>query len=302
MKILEENGFTGCLEETACPTCDNPQPPNLFFLKKNNIGIWQCPNCEILYASPRFTEKSLSEIYESKQFLNRQTLEELENWSYSQWKTSRCRSYITTSLVVSLVQEYVRNGSRLLDVGSAMGYFVYESRKQGYATEGIEPSNMLVNIANRKLNITLHNCRINDFSDTERFSGIVLWDVLEHVYDPSEMLQHCARLAKPGAYLFVQVPNYCGISDRFKTFLHRIHLKNNNFKHFGFPWHVYSFNRKSLGIMLAKSGFQPLKFESWSHWVKEGKQFILPQIQMMLTKYCLSDYIICVARYSDVVK
>jgi len=300
MITIKANGFTGQLEHVSCPTCDEPQMPKLIFTMKNGVGIWKCPDCEILYASPRFSEASLLRIYESEKFLNRQTISELEDWFYSYWKASQCRSYITTSLVVSLVKEYIDQGCRLLDVGSAMGYFVYESIMQGYKTEGIEPSKMLVDLARKKLNLSLHNCSINSFVTTHKFSGIILWDVLEHVYSPMDLLRQCGRFVEPDALLFIQVPNYFGISDRFKSFLHRVYLKNNDFKHFGFPWHVYSFNRNSLTKMLGKSGFKPIRFESWSHNLKEGKSGLLARSDDFLKKYCLSDYIVCIARFEGV--
>lgn len=297
---IEEGGFGGILEESQCPICVNPKSKKLIYRKDNGVCIWECSDCEIYYASPRFTESSLMNIYESQRFVEGCTWDELNTWSYDKWKSSNCRSYITTSLVVSLVKKFVEKGERLIDIGSSFGYFVCESRKHGFATEGIEPSQMLAKIAKEKLEIQLHNCTIDRFETAEKFSGIILWDVLEHLYNPKEMLQHCERLAKPGAYLFIQVPNYLGISDRFKTLLHRLRLKNNNFKHFGFPWHIYSFNKKSLSLLLEGSGFTPLKFESWSHHMKEGKNNIfLSPMQRMIKKFCLSDYIVCVARYKN---
>jgi SAM-dependent methyltransferase len=207
---------------------------------------------------------------------------------------------VTTSLVVSLVEKFIEKGGRLIDIGSAFGYFVYESRKHGFVTEGIEPSQMLAKIAKEKLGVELHNCPVDRFETSDKFSGIILWDVLEHLYNPKEMLHHCKRLAKPGAYLFIQVPNYAGISDTFKTLLHRLRLKNNNFKHFGFPWHIYAFNKKSLGLLLEESGFTPLLFESWSHHVKEGKNNgLFAPLQGIIRKFCLSDYIVCVARSNN---
>jgi 2-polyprenyl-3-methyl-5-hydroxy-6-metoxy-1,4-benzoquinol methylase len=238
------------------------------------------------------------EIYESQRFIEECTWDELNGWSYEKWKNSKCRSYVTTSLVTSLVEKFIEKGKRLIDIGSSFGYFVCESRKRGFETEGIEPSQMLANIAKEKLGIQLHNCTVDRFEPSDTFSGIIVWDVLEHLYNPKEMLQHCGRLAKPGAYLFIQVPNYAGISDTFKTLLHRLRLKNNNFKHFGFPWHIYSFNKKSLGLLLEENGFTPLQFESWSHQMKEGKNNVfLAPLQRMIRKFCLSDYIVCVARY-----
>ena len=297
---IEEGGFGGVLEEAQCPICVHPQSKKLIYRKDNGVGIWECSDCGIYYASPRFTESSLMKIYESQKFIEECTWDELNGWSYEKWKKSNCRSFVTTSLMASLVEKFIEKGERLIDIGSSFGYFVCEARKRGFETEGIEPSQMLANIAKEKLGIQLHNCTVDRFEPSDKFSGIIVWDVLEHLYNPKEMLQHCGRLAKPGAYLFIQVPNYAGISDTFKTLLHRLRLKNNNFKHFGFPWHIYSFNKKSLGLLLEKNGFTPLQFESWSHHVKEGKNniFISP-LQRIIRKFCLSDYIVCVARYKN---
>ncbi len=82
-----------------------------------------------------------------------------------------------------------------------------------------------------------------------------------------------------------------------KALLSRAGLKKSGFKHFGFPWHVYSFDYKSLTIMLDKAGFQPVLFEAWSHLKKEGRRGLAARVAIDIVKrFCLSDYLVCVAR------
>ena len=299
-KILEK-GFQGILEQTACPICPAPPAPRLVFQMSNGVSIWKCPSCSIMYASPRFTEESLQKIYETPVFINETDWKEFHGWSYERWKAERNRSYITSKLKVNLVKEYIGAKGHVLDVGCAMGLFVLEARKQGLNIEGLEPSHMLTDIARKHIGINVHNVSIQEYCPDHPFSAIVVWDVLEHLYDPVELLTHCARLSAPGGYIFIQVPNYEGLGDRYKAMLYKTNLRNDDFKHFGFPWHVYSFNRNSLGLLLEKTGYTPLRFESWSHHMKDGKNFFLMRmLSQWLKKRCWTDYIVCVARRSAV--
>ena len=69
------------------------------------------------------------------------------------------------------------------------------------------------------------------------------------------------------------------------------------YKHFGFPAHIYAFNKKSLKAMLAKSGFETIHYESWPRSVTNGKINIFNYFVIkILKKFSLTDYIVCVAK------
>ncbi len=298
-KIITCGDFSGETEEVNCPICSPERPnPDLVYSKENGVNILKCPSCELMYASPRFTEESLLKIYETPAFINSNDYAKFENWSYDDWTFSMDSSYVTSRLKTALVSKYLGREDTILDVGCSMGLFCLEASKQGFKNvEGLEPSSMLSGIGQNKLGVSIHNTSIETFTPEHLYQGIVLWDVLEHVYDPVRLLIRCNEISTENAYLFLQVPNYFGISDRWKTFLCRKGLKKCDFKHFGFPWHVYSFNRKSLSLLLNKTGYEPLKIESWSHTIKEGRAGSLSGIfASFVKKRCLSDYITCVAQ------
>ena len=60
-----------------------------------------------------------------------------------------------------------------------------------------------------------------------KFDGILLLDVLEHLYNPIKVLEECASHMKIGSYIFIHVPHHGGISARFKRFLHKRGLKKD---------------------------------------------------------------------------
>jgi len=293
--LVKINEFSGILEAVACPICVSPPSPQLVFSSSNGIGFWHCPECDIQYASPRFTEESLLEIYENEAFTD---LSFYDGWSYDRWKKeNKNRSYITQVLKLQILNRIVSENDRILDVGCGTGLFCLEASRHGQRAEGIEPSIMLVDIGRKVLNLDLHQGLLEDFDPGHRYKAIVVWDVLEHVYNPVELVKRCNYLLEEGGYLFAQVPNYDGISNRFKTFLCKKGLKKTDFKHFGFPWHIFSFNKKSLATLLRAGGFTPVLFESWSHMLKDGAESLLSRFIISVSRrFHLSDYITCLAQ------
>lgn len=294
-RIVTINKFTGELEEVACPICQDPPLPRLIFKSSAGIGFWTCPLCNIQFASPRFTRQSLLEIYENESFAD---LSFYDDWSYDRWKReNRNRSYITQRLKLGILKQYLNKDDRILDVGCGPGLFCLEASREGLCAEGIEPSRMLVEIGWQKLKADVHQGLLEDYEPGYKFKAITVWDVLEHISNPVEILSKCHNLLEANGYLFIQVPNYNGISNRFKTFLNRSGIRNTEFKHFGFPWHIFSFNQKSLSVLLGTCGFTPVMYESWSHKLKDGTSDILSKVIVHFSKkYNLSDYITCLAR------
>ncbi|MBW1771398.1 MAG: class I SAM-dependent methyltransferase [Deltaproteobacteria bacterium] len=289
------SGFAGNMETVACPVCEGPPNPKLIFKNSKGIGFWKCPDCRVMYASPRFTQKSLLDIYEHESFVDHAFY---EGWSYEKWKReNRHRSYVTQRLKLDLLGSFLTQKDRILAVGCGTGLFLVEAQRRGFQVEGIEPSARLVEIGNRVLKVPIQQCLLEAFDPGYKYQGVVVWDVLEHVTDPLEMLRKCKSLLDSRGYLFVQVPNYDGLSNRMKTFMCRKRLRKTGFKHFGFPGHLYSFNRKSLSNLLNAAGFTPVILESWSHHIKEGTPELFHRIITSFMKtFCLSDYITCAAR------
>jgi 2-polyprenyl-3-methyl-5-hydroxy-6-metoxy-1,4-benzoquinol methylase len=294
-KTLRCGEFSGEVEDVGCPICVDPSRPRLVFKQSSGVSVWICPECEIMYASPRFTENALADIYENEAFVDQSFY---EDWSYEKWKTKNInRSYVPQTLKIQLIRRFLSQEDRILDVGCGTGLFCLEASKQDLNVEGVDPSRMLIDLGQRLFEIPLHHSKIEDFDPGYKYRGIVLWAVLEHVYNLKDMIKRCGHLLDDGGYLFVDVPNHEGASNRFKTFLNQKGIKKDDFKHFGFPWHIYSFNKKSLSRLMRACGFEPVLFEFWSHVLKDGANGMMARIAVWLTqKYEFSDYITLVAK------
>ncbi len=294
-KTLRCGEFSGELEDVGCPICVDPSRPQLVFQQSNGVGIWLCPKCEIMYASPRFSETSLLEIYENEALVEESFY---EDWSYERWKKENTnRSYVPQTLKIELVRRFLSQEDRILDVGCGTGLFCLEASKQGLNVDGIDPSAMLIEFGRKLFGIPLHHGQLEEFEPDQKYKGIVLWAVLEHVYNLKDLIKRCGDLLEEEGYLFIDVPNHEGASNRFKTFLSQKGLKGSDFKHFGFPWHIYSFNKKSLSCLMKACGFEPVRFEFWSHLLKDGANGLLARMAIsLIQRFELSDYITLVAQ------
>ena len=186
MKPATINNFTGDLEEASCPICPEPPDPTLIFRAISGTGFWMYPICNVQFASPRFTNDSLLKIYENESFAD---LSFYNDWTYEKWrKENRHGSYITQKLKLHALSRYLNENDRILDVGCGPGLFCLEASRHGLKAEDIEPSGMLADIGRKKLNIEIHQGLLEDFEPAYKFDGITVWDVLEHVPNPVEIL------------------------------------------------------------------------------------------------------------------
>jgi SAM-dependent methyltransferase len=256
------------LEEAECPTCGTAAGSRFVFQRTDGLGIRLCDGCGLMFVSPRLTPHKLAEIYESEDFCDTSVL---DNFNYEQWKQQTgyvihaLSSYKVKGALLDLVANYVPAGGRLLDVGSGFGLTVYEANRRGFQAEGIDISQRLANLAREKLGVTVHCGRIEETGlEQDGYDAVIFWDVLEHVHNPLEILAKIRRIIRPRGYLFGQVPNWRGLTNRYKTFLNRHGLAQKQFKHFGIPHHVFNFDECSLRGMLGKCGFEVVYCRSWS--------------------------------------
>ena len=91
---------------------------------------------------------------------------------------------------------------RLLDIGCGAGIFVDEMAGSGWNATGVDPA------AHASGSARLIRGTLNDLPSASEFDAITLWDVIEHVEDPAQLVRDChARLA-PGGYIFLETGNY----------------------------------------------------------------------------------------------
>jgi len=159
---------------------------------------------------------------------------------------------------------------RLLDVGCGNGNFLKFARKAGWQVRGLDLDPVAVAAARSKgLDVLLGTIDILD-GESECYDRITLSHVLEHVYDPWDVLARCFRLLKPGGVLWLEAPN----------------MQSNGRIAFDVYWrglepprHLHLFSRKCLKDKIGEIGFSEIQdrfssFATQAMW-KESRQIMV---------------------------
>ncbi|MBI2989724.1 MAG: class I SAM-dependent methyltransferase [Candidatus Magasanikbacteria bacterium] len=101
---------------------------------------------------------------------------------------------------------------RLLDVGCGRAALSAAIKERGYEVWGIEQDPGAAGSAGKRIDRVIQA----DLTDTESvraqlgelpFDALVFSDVLEHVYDPFSILKEYLGFLRPGALIYISVPN-----------------------------------------------------------------------------------------------
>jgi SAM-dependent methyltransferase len=88
--------------------------------------------------------------------------------------------------------------------------------------------------------------------EDSRFDVVLLISVLEHLWEPLPILEHCRRVLTPGGVLFVNVPTWRG-----KFFLEFSAFRLGLSPALEMDDHKMYYNKPDLWPMLVRAGFKP---------------------------------------------
>ena len=172
--------------------------------------------------------------------------------------------------------------SHCLDIGAGAGLFSHLAAKEGGFVHGIEPQKIFREFALKKFGITLSRETIDDQYWQQGFAGffdvVTLWDVLEHVNFPVEMLRHVYNVTKEGGWLLLDTPRRDSFFYTMGEWSHRFSNGSNpsilESIYSSQPFrHKQLFTRNQLIQLVEKAGFSV---------VSVNHSFFRPQNKMVL--------------------
>lgn len=149
-------------------------------------------------------------------------------------------------------------GARLLDIGSAHGWFIAAAEEYGASVAGIEPEEAIA-----KVSQVPNSIRTGFFPEVlgpeEVFDVISFNDVLEHLPDPAAAVKSSFAHLDAGGLLSISIPDNRGLAFRIAQMFARFGAGGA----YDRLWqkglqspHLWYFNEDSLAELGVKSGFR----------------------------------------------
>jgi len=145
---------------------------------------------------------------------------------------------------------------RVLDVGCASGRLGQEIKKFGHFVVGIEISSQAAQNARQALNevyvFDVEGEWPRDLKK-QKFDIVVLPEILEHIFDPVEVLRDVSRVLQDNGEIIITTPNFMVWTNRLRFLIGDFAYREQGMFDFGhIRWFTYRYLREVLG----QSGFQ----------------------------------------------
>lgn len=198
-----------------------------------------CQGCGLVWTDPIPSAEELREYYAKRYRLD-----------YKAAYTPRPRQLYRTGVKalerLDRLEKWMKESSKILDLGAGAGVLVYFLRQLGHDAEGLEPNEGYARYAAETLGAPVQTGFYQDHpAEDASLDMVMLFHVLEHLENPKDLFSHVRNWLAPEGRLVIEVPNVEAVCQWPKNRFHRAHL--------------YNFNPASLRQLGRVTGYQPVE-------------------------------------------
>lgn len=222
-----------------CPVCNTLNDPKFSINEKYHYI--KCQECGMVYSNMISKEENLKKHYEDAEHWERKIIN----------KTEQKRKYKIALKHSKILAKYIHKNNSILDIGCGSGDFLRQLKKEGFqALSGVEPNKAMQQSIKQELNI----CIYGDVSEIkqQKFDCISLVKVIEHLSDPSSVINRSNELLNENGLLFLVFPRIGGIGEKI--------MKE---KYYGFQKeHINWFTKNTIIKFLEKHNFKVVNIKT----------------------------------------
>ena len=191
------------LNDRSCPFCSGTNlrrySARAHDADQRRVNIVECRVCQTGWQWPlqRTEQQSVTEFETAYSKHQEGTYFDLQN----RQAVAKCQ--------FEFLKVKVGKSGRLLDIGCGDGQFARHMANRGWDVVGLDPAlpgDVTEELAAGRLSLQRHS--ISELPSHQLFDLITLWDVVEHVERPDQLISEAAARMAPGGILVVETGNY----------------------------------------------------------------------------------------------
>lgn len=223
---------------TPCPVCGGAEVQPAF--TRNGFQLARCARCGTLHVNPMPGAAELNAHYQDPAYFSGAAAQGYR--SYADMEQA-LRPHFQRRL--RLLGQLVPGRGRLLDFGCAAGYFLRQARAAGWQIAGVEVAAGMAQAAAEALGIPIASSLAE--SPARDLQAVTLWEVIEHLPQPVEVLRELRQRLTPGGVLMLSTPN---------TGHWQAIRRPEAWAGYRPPAHVLFFTAQTLVLALERAGFE----------------------------------------------
>lgn len=239
-------------------------------------SIVRCRECSHQYPNPMpFPRSGLEHLYVgTEEYFKNHELEAQKSYSLE---------------LITSFEERLPGKGRFLDVGCGRGELMWAATKKGWTVTGIDPSQDFLDFGRKFLGVEGIRTTLSETCfKSESFDAVAMSGIIEHLYEPLEILNEINRILRPGGWLWFDAPNedglYMRVGNAYMRLLGRDWVVSlaPTFP----PYHVQGFNAESIRRIIQLSDFDLKDFRIHGEiCTQTGKSTIRKSIEFYAAKF-----------------
>jgi SAM-dependent methyltransferase len=221
----------------ACPCCKGGAWTHRW------PGFVICRDCGLMTVEQAVSVEELRQWYGPAYFQGRE---------YIDYLADKAAHQKTLAQHLRQVRRDVPAGRRILEIGCAYGFFLELIAKDYPGSVGLDVSRAAVAHA-RQRDLDAREGDLLDIQWSERFDAVCMWDTIEHLTRPADVLRRACDLLNPGGHVFVTTGD-------FGSWLARV--QGLKWRQIHPPTHLFYFTRPALRALCQRLGLEVIEFST----------------------------------------
>jgi 2-polyprenyl-3-methyl-5-hydroxy-6-metoxy-1,4-benzoquinol methylase len=246
MKTYSKKPGNEKLNYISCPVCNSLSDKHFLLYNFTDYSFKKCAICGLVFQNPQPVFADVSQRYDKE---------------YFDYEIKNEEAFFSLMIMAladigfdKLNFPVFNNKKSILDIGCATGRFLYEFKKKGWDTAGIEICREAANYGNSNRGVNIYNCQLEEAVFPENsFSVVHASHLIEHLNDPVSFLKEIYRIVANNGFLILVTPNI----DSFQSFIFKSGWRS------AIADHLFLYSITTLKKLCENNGFKLVKKGTW---------------------------------------
>lgn len=217
-------------------------------LSKDQFRIYKCRWCNAVFTDLNIDNEYYKKYYPEDYYEDNQVSKSIN-------KLLRLFKEISFKNRLRTIKDYSPKGRTILEIGCAKGDFLrwLPSSFEKYGIELNEAGYQYVKKNYKDIKIYNIDIGRKSFNNGGKYDIIVMWHVLEHVYNPIDFIKRLSDILAEDGVIIFDVPNKNSIG---------FNLTKDAWFHLDAPRHLFHYTYNSVKWVLQKYNFEIVKYKA----------------------------------------